>query len=337
MEPSAVSRVAAPEAGRIEGGHLEDPLGLMGRRDFSLLIVDDSPGLRQEVRRLVERLGLFSSCREAENGIEGYKEVLAGAPDLILCDLVMPSVDGFKFLNLVRARPDLRDIPVILLTGRTEVGVKIRGLELGASDYVTKPFDPGELLARIKVQLKIKALQDALRASNEQLRELSSVDPLTKLFNRRYFMQALEAEYARSARYGTPLAFLMLDIDHFKRLNDTYGHQAGDEVLRGLADLLRVRVRGTDVAGRYGGEEFCVLLPHTGLPGAAELAERIRAAVEGTPIEARGERLGITVSVGAAACPGPRVATADDLIRLADEALYEAKAAGRNRVATREP
>lgn len=309
----------------------------MGRRDFSLLIVDDSPALRQEVRQLVERLGLFSSCREAENGIEGYKAVLAGAPDLILCDLVMPSVDGFKFLNLVRARADLRDIPVILLTGRAEVGVKIRGLELGASDYVTKPFDPGELLARIKVQLKIKALQDALRASNEQLRELSSVDPLTKLFNRRYFMQALEAEYARSVRYATPLSFLMLDIDHFKRLNDTYGHQAGDEVLRGLADLLRVRVRGSDVAGRYGGEEFCVLLPHTGLQGAAELAERIRAAVEGTPIEARGERLGITVSVGAAACPGPRVATADDLIRLADEALYEAKAAGRNRVAAREP
>ncbi len=309
----------------------------MGRRDFSLLIVDDSPGLRQEVRKLVARLDLFGECREAENGIEGYKKVLAAPPDLILCDLVMPSVDGFKFMTLIRGKPELRDIPVILLTGRTEVDVKIRGLELGASDYVTKPFDAGELLARIKVQLKIKALQDALRRSNDQLRELSSVDPLTKLFNRRYFMQALETEYERTRRYGAPLSFVMLDIDHFKRLNDTHGHQAGDDVLRGLADLLRMQVRTTDIAGRYGGEEFCVLLPHTGFPGAADLARRVRAAVEATPMETRAGPLAITASLGVAVCPAPRIRSADDLIRLADEALYEAKAAGRNRVASREP
>jgi len=321
----------------VNQGEPHDSLGLLGRRDFSLLIVDDSPGLRQEVRRLAERLGVFGGCQEAENGVDGYKKALSRPPDLILCDLVMPSVDGFKFLTLVRNRPDLRDIPVILLTGQTDVETKIRGLELGASDYVTKPFDGGELLARIKVQLKIKALQDALRASNEQLQELSSVDPLTKLFNRRYFMQALEGEFDRMDRHGNPLSFVMMDIDHFKRLNDAYGHQAGDEVLQGLAERIRREARTSDVPGRYGGEEFCVILPQTPLEGGAEFARRLRVAVDSEPFLVQGETLRVTASLGVASCPGPRVETVDDLIRLADEALYAAKAAGRNRVVTREP
>jgi diguanylate cyclase (GGDEF)-like protein len=335
LEPSA-DPLLAPSAGRVAGDETYDGLGLLGRRDFSLLIVDDSAGLRQEVRRLVDRLAVFAACHEAANGIDGYKKVLSVLPDLILCDLVMPSVDGFKFLTLVRTRPELRDIPVILLTGQTDVETKIRGLELGASDYVTKPFDGGELLARIKVQLKIKALQDALRASNEQLQELSSVDPLTKLFNRRYFMQALEAEFDRTDRHGNPLSFVMMDIDHFKRLNDTYGHQAGDEVLRVLAQRIRREARTSDVPGRYGGEEFCVILPQTPLEGGAEFARRLRVVVEAEPVMVAGQELRVTASLGVAACPGPQVESADDLIRLADEALYEAKAAGRNRVATRE-
>jgi len=334
---SSADPLLAPSAGRVTEGGADDGLGLLGRRDFSLLIVDDSPGLRQEVRRLVDRLAVFATCHEAENGIDGYKKVLSCLPDLILCDLVMPSVDGFKFLTLVRSRPEARDIPVILLTGQTDVETKIRGLELGASDYVTKPFDGGELLARIKVQLKIKALQDALRTSNEQLQELSSIDPLTKLFNRRYFMRALEAEFDRTDRHGNPLAFVMMDIDHFKRLNDAHGHQAGDEVLRALADRIRREARTSDVPGRYGGEEFCVILPQTPLEGGAEFARRLRVAVESEPILVHGKVLRVTASLGVAACPGPRVETTDDLIRLADEALYEAKAAGRNRVATREP
>jgi two-component system cell cycle response regulator len=155
----------------------------MGRRDFGLLIVDDSASLRQELRKIVGRLNLAGNCREAQNGVEALKKVLEDPPDLILCDLAMPAVDGFKFLGLMRSRPEFREIPVILLTGKTDVEAKIRGLELGASDYVTKPFDPGELLARIKVQLRIKALQDKPRRSNERLQELSWVDPLTGLFN----------------------------------------------------------------------------------------------------------------------------------------------------------
>lgn len=328
--------VLADEAGWLEGGALDDALGLMGRRDFSLMIVDDSAGLREEVRKLVGRLDFIAECREAENGVDAYKKVLADAPDLILCDLVMPSVDGFKFLTLLRSRPELRAVPVILLTGRTDVETKIRCLELGAADYVTKPFDGGELLARMKVQLKIKALQDALRRSNERLKTLSLVDPLTQLYNRRHFMEALEAEFERTERYGTPLSFVMVDIDHFKRINDTWGHQAGDAVLREMGTLIRQVARTSDIPGRYGGEEFCLLLPQTSLEGAREYAQRFRMSVEDHPFPVAGQALRLAVSIGVAGCPAPTVGSGDDLIRLADQALYEAKAAGRNRVVVRE-
>ncbi|MDF1551627.1 MAG: diguanylate cyclase [Deferrisomatales bacterium] len=331
MDHDATSPVAAGTA-PVRDDEAADRLGLLGRRDFSLLIVDDAVSVRQEVRRLAGRLGVFGTCREAENGVEAYKRVLEAAPDLILCDLVMPGVDGLKFLALIRAREELRDIPVILVTGKTDVETKIRGLELGASDYVTKPFDAGELLARIKVQLKIKALQDELRRSNELLQELSSTDALTKLFNRRYFMAALGTEFERTDRYGSPLGMVMLDIDHFKRLNDTFGHQVGDQALRGLGALIHDAVRTTDIAARYGGEEFCMLLPETDLEGAAEFAHRLRLGVEDKTLLVDGHEVSMTVSIGVSACPNPAVESGDDLIRLADDALYRAKRAGRNRV-----
>jgi len=329
--------VLAPDPGGVGEPGSDDPNGLMGRKDFSLLVIDDSPALRRDVLRLLERVDFVARAEEAANGLEGYRKAVERPPDLVLCDLVMPSVDGFKFLSMVRSRPELSDVPVILLTGQADVETKIRGLELGASDYVTKPFDGGELLARIKVQLKIKALQDALRRSNERLRELSSVDPLTGLFNRRHFMGVLESEFKRMQRYDTPLAFVMLDIDHFKRLNDAHGHQAGDDVLRDLGGLIREQTRAADVPGRYGGEEFCVLLPQTGLKGAAGFAERVRRAVEEHRFPTEEGELRVTASLGVAACPAPGVDRAQDLIGRADDALYQAKAEGRNRVVVREP
>lgn len=297
-----------------------------------MLIVDDSAQVREEVRRLIPRLGVVSDVREATNGIEAYKKVLENPADLILCDLVMPSVDGFKFIGLLRGRPELRDLPVILLTGQTDVDTKIHGLELGASDYITKPFDEGELLARIRVQLKIKALQDELRRSNEKLTELSSTDPLTGLFNRRHFMHSLAVEVDRTIRYEQPLSFAIFDVDHFKRLNDTYGHQTGDDVLRGFGTLLKSAIRTTDVAGRYGGEEFCVILPQTASVGAEEFANRFRTALEEKTFRSQGQELRITLSGGVASCPSPLVHSGEDLIRLADEALYRAKSSGRNRI-----
>jgi len=312
-----------------------DSSDILTRRDFTLLVVDDAQNIRQQVLKTVKRLNLFSECREAENGIDAYKKVLASPPDLILCDLVMPSVDGFKFLNMLRARPDLADLPVIILTGKTDVETKIRGLEIGASDYVTKPFDEGELLARIKVQLKIKALQDELKESNKKLTELSTIDSLTQLYNRRHFMAALAVEFERTERYGTPLSFVMLDIDHFKRLNDTLGHQAGDEVLRRIGALIKQKIRTGDMPGRYGGEEFSVLLPQTEIDGAMDFAERFRQSVEAMVVPFQEIDIRTTVSIGAASCPHKDVGCEADLIRMADEALYKAKEAGRNTVIAR--
>lgn len=310
----------------------QDPLGLMGRRDFSILVVDDSPAMRQEVLKALERLPVFSAVREAENGIEAFKKVSEEIPDLVLCDMVMPIMDGMRFLALLYSRPEFREVPVIFLTGQTDVETKIKGLEMGASDYVTKPFDAGELLARIKVQLKIKSLQDKLKSANRQLWELSTVDALTRVYNRRYFMHRLDTEFKRGGRYDSLLSFIMIDIDHFKKLNDTYGHQVGDDVLRTLGPLIGDTVRESDVAGRYGGEEFCVLLPHTDLEGAKSLAIRLHESVRDTEIDTSAGPLKITVSMGVSSTALPGVGSTEDLIRLADEALYRSKREGRDRV-----
>jgi diguanylate cyclase (GGDEF)-like protein len=311
---------------------VDDPLGLLGRRDFSLLVVDDSAGLREEVKRLAGRLEVFGEINEAHDGIDAFKKVMASKPDLILCDLIMPTVDGLKFLTMLYSRPEFRDVPVIMLTGRADSESKIRGLELGASDYVTKPFDEGELLARIKVQLKIKALQDTLKGANKRLWELSTVDVLTGLFNRRYFMESLEREVDRSRRYKTPLTFIMMDIDFFKKLNDNHGHQAGDDVLKSVGATIKESVRTSDIPGRYGGEEFCVILPETDLDGAILLADRLNEAIRNTPIETVAGTLGCTVSVGVSCFSCLEEPTGAELIHVADTALYEAKESGRDRV-----
>lgn len=304
----------------------------MGRRDFSLLCVDDSATVRKELREIVERLPVFREIREAENGIDGFKKVSESLPDLILCDMVMPVVDGLKFLTLLYSRPDYREVPVIFLTGKSDVETKIKGLEMGASDYVTKPFDEGELLARIKVQLKIKALQDKLKLVNKQLWDISTVDALTKVFNRRYFMLQLESEFKRRERYETPLSFLMIDIDYFKKLNDNYGHQVGDDVLRHLGGIIKDAVRDTDVPGRYGGEEFCILLPQTDMEGALSLAGRLHERVHNEEFPSGAGPLHVTVSVGVSSSILPGIVATADLIKVADDALYRAKKEGRDRV-----
>src|SRR5664280_3173316 len=166
----------------------------------SILIIDDSDNVRDLIIRTLSGVALFDRYREARDGIEGIKSLITEKADLIICDLEMPRMDGFKFMSMVHSRQDLRDIPIIMLTGREDRDLKIKGLEQGACDYVTKPFDAGELVARVKVQLKIKALQDELKRSNELLRELSDTDPLTHLHNRRYLTKILNSELARANR-----------------------------------------------------------------------------------------------------------------------------------------
>ena len=298
----------------------------------SILIIDDSDAVRDQITQTLSNVSLFNKYHHACDGIEGFKTLLKVPVELILCDLEMPRMDGFKFLSMLSTREELKDIPVILLTGREDRELKIRGLELGASDYVTKPFDPGELVARVKVQMKIKGLQDELKKSNELLKELSNTDPLTRLYNRRYLMEILDREFQRSHRKRGNLSLVLLDIDHFKKINDSYGHQEGDVVLAGVAETTRAVLRRYDIAARYGGEEFIRVLPETPADEAYAVAARLREAVQEMTFPRPMENLTVTISLGVATYPSERIDCIDSLIRQADEALYRAKQTGRNRV-----
>jgi len=233
---------------------------------------------------------------------------------------------------MMKSRPDLQDTPVIMLTGRDDRELKIKGLGQGASDYITKPFDAEELVARVKVHLKIKNLQDDLKRTNELLLELSNTDHLTGLFNRRYLMESLGKEVQRSLRKGGNLSLIILDIDHFKQVNDTYGHLQGDIVLQKVAQLLQKELRAYDTAARYGGEEFIAVLPDATLEAAKFVAERVRASVQSTRFSGELSRLSLTISLGVAMFSPQGCGTVDGFIKLADDALYRSKANGRNRV-----
>ncbi|HVO30740.1 MAG TPA: diguanylate cyclase, partial [bacterium] len=251
----------------------------------------------------------------------------------VVCDVVMPELDGFKFIQLIKAKPETRDIPVILLTGEESTEKKVRGLEQGASDYIVKPFDPAELVARVKVQLKIKQLQDELKEKNAQLERLASTDALTKVHNRRYFMEIYEVEYAKCERFHHDMGLLILDIDHFKSVNDTWGHPEGDRVLVEVARTLSSNVRKVDLLARFGGEEFVVLLPSTDFKGAKFVGEKLRSEIEKSVHVGGADRRPITISVGLAHVPTtPGVTSGEQLMQRADEALYRAKQTGRNRL-----
>jgi diguanylate cyclase (GGDEF)-like protein len=303
----------------------------------TLLIIDDSATLRQQVKDILEESNLFGTFLEAVNGIDGFKMLLENNVDVVLCDLEMPGMDGLRFLDMRKSRVESRDIPVILLTGLEGPQQKVKGLERGASDYVTKPFDPGELIARVKVQLKIKQLQDHLREQNKKLEELSNTDPLTQLANRRFLMQSLEKEFQRSLRNNLPLSMIMADIDHFKRINDTCGHQQGDVVLKAIAETLTDQLREYDLAARFGGEEFALLLPGTELAQATSVAERLRKRVASLKFEGGLKQLSVTISLGVVSGPREGIQGIDDMVRLSDDALYAAKREGRNRVVIADP
>ena len=302
-----------------------------------VLIIDDSVTVREQIVRTLEPFKLFDHYYEAADGLDGFKKLLSTPVDIILCDLEMPRIDGFKFLSMLKNRPDFRDVPVLILTGVNDRERKLKGLDQGASDYITKPFDHEELVARVKIHLKIKKLQDDLKRSNELLLEISNTDHLTGLFNRRYMMEALDKEVQRNARKGGDLSLIILDIDHFKQVNDRFGHLQGDVVLKRVALQLQKELRAYDCAARYGGEEFVAILPDSTLQQSVFVADRIRLAIQGFTFDGPLSPLSLTASLGVARFSREQSVTVDGFIKQADDALYRAKANGRNRVEFHDP
>jgi len=302
----------------------------------TLLIIDDSKAIRTQVNQIFADGKMFAKIQQAADGIEAFKILVNNPVDIVLCDIEMPGIDGLKFLAMMQSREDLKDIPIIMLTSHGDLNTKVRGLESGACDYITKPFEPAEMVARVHVQMQIKTLQDELRRSNQLLMQLAQTDPLTRLYNRRHLYEKLEVELNRCYRGSNPIALVMADIDHFKTVNDTFGHQVGDEVLTNVADLLQEQLRTYDMAARYGGEEFCLVLPETDLESASEVAERIRLRAEGMSFRSPMENYKLTMSFGVAAYDGTSEGSVDEIVRVADEALYEAKNSGRNMVKDKE-
>jgi diguanylate cyclase (GGDEF)-like protein len=292
------------------------------------LVIDDSPSVRRATILLLSSTSIADRILEAPDGLSGFKLALSERPDLVLCDLEMPLCDGARFLSLVRSRAELEHVPVIMLTGEPDPERKAVLFEMGAADYVCKPFHPRELIARVQAHLRLKLMREELMEKNRHLAELSVTDGLTGLRNRRAFDAALELEVTRAMRYDMPLALALIDLDHFKQINDEHGHLVGDRVLAAVGAIARTLVRGCDVAARYGGEELAVILPHTTASAGLVMCERLRAAIAGAVFE--GATVRVTASIGLAQFGDLVEKSPASLIAAADAAVYAAKAAGRN-------
>src|SRR5207247_4019284 len=227
--------------------------------------------------------------------------------DLAILDRRLPDMDGVVLCHQLKANPELRSRYIIMLTGEDEADDKILGFDLGADDYITKPFQPAELLARIRAGKRIVDLQKELLESNRRLELLSITDGLTKLHNHRHFQDELAREFEESQRYHRPLSLVIADLDFFKKVNDTYGHAVGDEVLKAVSRMFQQSIRATDLAARYGGEEFAVMMPETELGDAIAFAEKIRAMVESSPIATQAGAVQATVSIGLSAVPHTKI------------------------------
>jgi diguanylate cyclase (GGDEF)-like protein len=296
-----------------------------------VLIAEDEPVSRRLLQGSLERWGY--EVVVAKDGTEAAQILLSpDAPKMALLDWLMPGIDGVQLCRNIRRNKPEPYTYILMLTGRRAQDDVIRGLEAGADDYVRKPFDPNELKVRLRTGKRILYLQDRLISSREALRDQATRDPLTGLWNRAAILDILGDELARSAREGGSLGVLMADLDCFKHINDSYGHPTGDEVLQGVARALRNTVRRYDAVGRYGGEEFLIVLPGCDESNAVSHAERLRAAVNRVTVETAVAKVHPSVSLGVVVSNRHTSLDIGDLIQAADTALYRAKHAGRGRV-----
>jgi diguanylate cyclase (GGDEF)-like protein len=299
------------------------------RKRYRVLMVEDSRlSLEVYAQRLERRGYAVATATSAEEARQRLDE---GQPDIVLLDVFMPKVSGFEFLRELRSASRTSTTPVILISALSDTKHIVEGLELGANDYVTKPIVMPILTARMEALLRSAELVRKLEVQTELLSKLAAFDDLTGAYNRRSMFHHLEAELSRCRRYGRSVSVLMVDIDHFKRVNDSHGHLVGDHALRWIVATMQAELRAMDLLCRYGGEEFCAILPETNHPGATRAAERLRAAVERTRFSQDSVELSLTVSVGGASWSNGSKEVPDLLAR-ADESLLEAKRAGRNAV-----
>lgn len=298
----------------------------------SILVVEDSSEMRRRVRSMVEAMGLFDEVHEAQDGYIAFKTLRKHSIDIVLCDLQMPECDGNMLLRLARNDERTRSIPFVMLTVDEEVGSRVKLLANGASDYVVKPPHPEELRARLQVHLGLRQAQQELQRKHEELLQVTRTDALTGVANGRYLEEVLRREFDRALRYRRPLSALMLEVDHFERLDDELGPRAGDHALASVGALLDEQVRSTDLVARHGGQGFVILMPETTPAHALAAAERLRSELERAPMRWQGRRLPITASIGVAGCPSVNVGGPTELLQRAGEALHCAKQAGRNRV-----
>ncbi len=304
----------------------------LGGTGGRVLIVDDN---ERQAQRLIDDLTI-DHRPVWERELDKAQVTSRGPVDLVIVNATARSFDGLRFAAGLRSDEATRHIPVITVVDPDDRARLVKALEIGVNDILTKPIDPQELAARARTQIKRKRYTDFLRDNLDHSLELAVTDQLTGLHNRRYMVGQLGALVTRAVRGGEPVAAMMIDIDHFKQINDTFGHDVGDEVLREFAVRLASNVRAIDLPCRYGGEEFTVIMPDTRLEDARRIAERIRTHVAGSPFRVAGgtELLTATISIGVAATLD-ETDTPEALLKRADSAVYEAKATGRNRVVAR--
>ncbi|MCI0610101.1 MAG: diguanylate cyclase [Anaerolineae bacterium] len=303
-----------------------------------ILVVDDTLTGRHAIVSALE--GKEYELSLASNGMEALSLATRLEPDVILLDVMMPDLSGYDVCRQIRSNPSLREVPILMVTSLADREERLRGIASGADDFISKPFDPMELNARVRNITRLNRYRK-LRDGNRQLismkrdlailenkkvhlQKLAMVDDLTKLHNRRSLLRKGRDEFDPAKRYETNLSALMIDIDKFKSINDTFGHRVGSFIIKSLAIELKGNLRSMDIAGRLGGDEFCVLLPHTSLNFALTLAERLRKSIETRVFTAKKTAINITISVGASTL-SPSMNNVMDLMESADVALYKAK------------
>ncbi|MBF0258117.1 MAG: diguanylate cyclase [Desulfamplus sp.] len=308
----------------------------------NILVVDDNP---QNLRLLIAILSRHGyKVRPAPSGEIALKSAFSTLPELILLDIMMPEMDGYEVCQKLKDNELTKSIPVIFISAIDAIQDKVKAFEMGAVDYITKPFQAEEILARVNTHISLSRTQKmleeeiklrivsekALKTISLKYQNMAMQDYLTGVSNRRYFMKRAEEELSRAVRYNHPITFLMMDIDHFKNINDTYGHQAGDQILKNVATICMDAFRVNDLFGRIGGEEFAALLPETTFDDAKIVAERVRQNVEDFSLKTEGKQLACTISIGISSLTDKNYQTLDLLMKQADDALYLAKSSGRN-------